>query len=217
MLKPRAAQVTAGTTPNFSDDSIRIESGSVVIDNSWVNYNAVLFRLTDYINSVVKSPRTRFFQNRGYAAYLLVGLNLDEGIKVVEGRHVKFSTVKSVPRPVTYDIVPLVGVVVVQDGGEDLNLGYLPLKNENVEFFNGAGNVVNRNRKGITGIECDVAGETGAEGYTGAEGIIGEQGVTGMVGLTGAQTVAQRGETGVQGMTGINWDVQVELLSFFYS
>lgn len=215
MLKPRSAQVTAGATPGYSNDSVRIEAGSVVIDNSWVNYDSVLFRLTKYINGIVVPPRTRFFQNRSYAVYLMVGLNLDEGIKVVEGRQVPFSSIRSVPRPVTFDIVPLVGIVVVQDGSDDLNLGYLPLKDENIEYFNGAGNVLNAGRKGITGVDSDVAGVTGPQGVTGLEGQRGARGASGVPGYTGVQTPAQRGETGVQGMTGINWQVHVPLTSFF--
>lgn len=215
MLKPRSAQVTAGTTPNYSDDSIRIEAGSVVIDNSWVNYDAILFRLAKYINGAVVPPRTRFFQNRGYAVYLMVGLNLDEGVKVVEGRQVRFTSVRSVPRPVTFDIVPLAGLVVVQDGSDDLNLGYLPLKDENIEYFNGTGNVIDPDLMGITGVDSDVAGETGPQGLTGLEGQRGARGSSGLAGYTGTQPGAERGETGVRGMTGINWQVHVPLTSFF--
>lgn len=215
MLKPRSAQVTAGTTPNYSDDSVRIEAGSIVVDNSWVNYDAVLFRLSEYIGRAVVPPRTRFFQNRNYAVYLMVGLDLDEGIKVVEGRQVPFTSVRSVPRPVSFDIVPLIGIVAVQNGSDDLNLGYLPLRNENIEYFNGAGNVLDAGRKGITGVDSDVAGETGPQGMTGPEGSRGALGASGISGYTGLQPIARCGETGVRGMTGINWQVHVPLISFF--
>jgi len=217
MLKQRKGLVGAMTTPNYSDNSVRIEAGSVVIGNSWVNYNAALFKLTDYISSVVKPPRTRFFKNRGYAVYLLVGLDINEGIKVVEGRHVPFTTVWSVPRPETHDLVPLVGVVVVQNGSNDLNNGYLPLKDEYVEFFNGMGNVVDSDLMGITGVNCDVAGATGALGYTGLAGEWGASGWEGDQGHTGAMPPVPQGETGLQGMTGINWQIHVPLETFFYA
>jgi hypothetical protein len=217
MLKKRSGQVMASVTPNYSDESVRIESGSVVIENSWVNYDSVLFKLTDYISSMVKPPRTRFFQNRSFAVYLMVGLDIDEGIKVVEGRQVPFTTVGSVPRPVSYKIVPLVGVIAIQDGSNDLNNGYLPLKDEYIEFFNGSGNIVNRNLKGITGVDSNVVGATGAGGFTGLFGLPGSSGWVGRQGDTGLQPPAPRGETGIQGMTGINWQIHVPLVSFFYS
>jgi hypothetical protein len=217
MLKPKVGQVAAGATPNYSNDSIRIEAGSVVVDNSWINYDAILFRLTDHIASVVRPPRSRFFQNRNYAVYLLVGLDINEGIRVAEGRQVPFTTVMSVPRPQNYDFIPLVGVVVIQDGSSDLNNGYLPLSDDCLEFFNGSGNVVDAGFKGITGVDCDVAGQTGAEGYTGLEGMQGETGLPGIRGYTGVQPPAPAGDTGVQGMTGINWQVHVPLEEFFYS
>jgi hypothetical protein len=216
MLKQRKGSVGASTTPNYSDNSVRIAAGSVVIENSWVNYNSALFKLTDYISSVVKPPRTRFFQNRGYAVYLLVGLDINEGIKTVEGRQVPFTTVWSVPRPETHDIVPLVGLVVVQDGSNDLNNGYVPLKDEYIEFFNGAGNVVDSGLKGITGVDSDVSGSSGAGGYTGVAGAQGFSGWPGGQGHSGIVPPAPQGETGTQGMTGINWQVEVPLKSFFY-
>jgi len=217
MLKSKSKQVMAGVTPNYSDDSIRIEAGSVVVSNSWINYDAVLFRLTDYVASVVKPPRTRFFQNRNYAVYLLIGLDIDQGIRVAEGRQVPFSTVLSVPRPEGYDFIPLIGVVAVQDGSDDLNNGYLPLKDEYLEFFNGSGNVVDSGLKGITGVDSTVTGHTGLQGFTGPEGLRGYQGVTGLVGVTGLHVNPSQGVTGLQGMTGINWQVHVPLEEFFYS
>jgi len=217
MLKSKSKQVMAGVTPNYSDDSIRIEAGSVVVSNSWINYDAVLFRLTNYVASVVKPPRTRFFQNRNYAVYLLIGLDIDQGIRVAEGRQVPFSTVLSVPRPEGYDFIPLIGVVAVQDGSDDLNNGYLPLKDEYLEFFNGSGNVVDSGLKGITGVDSTVAGHTGLQGFTGPEGLRGYQGVTGLVGVTGLHVNPSQGVTGLQGMTGINWQVHVPLEEFFYS
>lgn len=217
MIKPRKSSIGASSTPNYSDDSVRIEAGSIVVDNSWVNYDAVLFRLTDYISSVVKPPRTRFFQNRDYAVYLLVGLNINEGIKVVEGRQVRFSSVGAVPRPESYDIVPLVGIVAVQDGSDDLNEGYRPLKDEYIEFLNGSGNVVDQSLKGITGVDSDVVGCSGAAGWTGLGTPQGPTGYRGPMGVTGLVTPAPQGYTGVQGMTGINWQVHAHLDTFFYS
>jgi len=217
MLKPRKGQILAMATPSYSDNSVRIEAGSIVVDNSWVNYDAVLFKLDDYISSVVKPPRTRFFQNRSYAVYLLVGLDINEGIRVVEGRQVPFVSVGSVPRPSSYGIVPLVGIVAVQDGSSDLNNGYLSLRDEYVEFFNGSGNVVDSDLKGITGVDSDVVGATGAGGCTGPSGSLGATGSPGWQGLTGLQPPAPQGVTGVQGMTGINWQVHVPLETFFYS
>jgi len=217
MLKPRNKQVTAGVTPAYSTDSVRIESGSVVIENTWVNYDASLFVLRDYVTSALKPPRTRFFKNRGYAVYLLVGLSIDKGIEVVEGRHVPFTSVRAVPRPTTGNLVPLVGIVAIQDGSDDLNYGYLPIKDECLELFNGSGNVVDPDLKGTTGVDSDVVGDTGAEGYTGLEGLAGNGGLTGPAGFTGLVPAAGQGATGVQGMTGINWQVHAPLVSFFYA
>lgn len=217
MLKPKTGLVAASATPNYSDDSIRIEAGSVVVDNNWINYDAVLFRLTEYISSVVRPPRTRFFQNRNFAVYLLIGLDVNEGIRVAEGRHVPFTTVRAVPRPFGYDFIPLLGVVTVQDGSNDLVNGYLPLRNDYLELFNGAGNVIDYRLKGITGVDCDVIGETGAQGYTGPQGNTGATGFAGPQGFTGVLVDAPQGATGVQGMTGINWQINVPLVDFFYN
>jgi len=216
MIKSKLGLVDAVTIPNYSDDSVRIEAGSVVINNSWINYHAALFRLTEYIASVVRPPRTRFFQNRNFAVYLLIGLDVNEGIRVAEGRHVPFTTVKAVPRPSGYDFIPLLGIVVVQNGSDDLVNGYLPLRDDFIEFFNGFGNVVTHGHKGITGVDCDLVGITGIQGYTGPMGCIGITGFEGPQGMTGPQIDALQGATGVQGMTGINWQVNVPLIDFTY-
>lgn len=217
MLKPKKGQVAAGAIPNYSSDSVRIEAGSVVVDNTWINYDAVLFRVSDYVSSVVRPPRTRFFKNRNYAVYLMIGLDIKDGIRVIEGRQVPFTSVQSVPKPEGYNFIPLLGLVTVQDGTDDLNNGYLPIKDEYLEFFNGFGNVVDEALKGITGVDCDIAGYTGAEGFTGVEGSQGLTGYPGTQGLTGRQPFAPSGATGTQGMTGINWQIQVPLVNFFYS
>lgn len=215
MLKSKNDQISAKTTPNFSDDSVRIDSGSVVFDNKWINFDGIVFKLRDYIRSVVVSPRTRFFKDRGYAVYLLVGLDINAGFKTIEGEHVKFSTIQSVPPPSTFNIIPLVGIVVIQDGSSDLNYGYKPLKQENIIFYSGSGNVIDKDQKGEQGIECDVFGVTGVFGLTGLFGLTGIQGVTGITGLVGPTPAALRGVTGLPGATGINWEIHVPFQEFF--
>ena len=147
MLKPKKDQIQARTVPNSSDDSVKINAGSLVFENTWITYNSSIYRINDYITSVVQGSRTRFFKNRNNAIFLLIGIDIDEGIKTIEGKSVLFTTVDAVPPPDTYDIIPLVGVVLIQDGTDDLNFGYKPLHQAHIKFFSGAGNVIDRNQK----------------------------------------------------------------------
>jgi len=215
MLKPKNNKIKGVTVPNYSDDSVKIESGSIIIDNKWVSYKGTLFRLSSYINTVIKGSRTRFFKDRNFAVYLLIGIDVNEGITVIEGTHVPFTTMQAVPRPVGFTIAPLVGVIAIQDGSSDLVYGYKPLENENIQFFSGSGNIIKKNLKGAQGEPSTTYGETGIVGETGIPGIVGETGFIGVTGLVGPVIPGNQGVTGFPGMTGISWDIDIPFEDFF--
>jgi len=215
MLKSNDNKIKANTVPNFSDNAVRIQAGSFVYDNKWINFNGSVFKVSEYITSVVRGSRTRFFKDRNYAVMLMVGLDPVQGVRVVEGTHVLFSTLQAVPAPSQYDFLPLVGVVVIQDGSRDLNLGYLPLKNENVLFFSGYGNIIDKNLKGVIGDDSLVYGDTGLYGNTGVQGSTGVVGTIGATGTQGITLSAPRGMTGIGGMTGISWNIHIPFRDFF--
>lgn len=209
MLTKKNEKIDAGCKPLLSKDAVRINSGSFVIDNKWVSFKGTIFNINNYISSVVVGNRTRFFKNRGYAVYLLICIDPNNGLLVSEGKQVPFSTLQAIPPPVSYTALPLIGILLIQDGTRDINYGYKPLKQENIYFFNGTGNVLDKDLKGIDGNDSIFLGETGFIGITGLigqEGIVGDRGITGMVGPT---LYVPPGEQGKQGMTGINWDIHV--------
>jgi len=215
MLKPRNSEIQAVTNQNISSGMVRIRAGSFIIDNKWVNFNGTTFKVNDYINKVVRAPRVSFFKNRNHAIYLLVGLDADLGVQVVEGTSIRFTTVEAVPPPSSFNILPLVGIVLVQDGSRDLNLGYRPILDVNVRYFSGAGNVVNKNIKGDKGSSNPLPGATGVFGET---GVIGQPGLTGYAGATGYVGYTPplvTGNTGIGGLTGISWDVDIPYEEFF--
>jgi len=215
MLKSKNGQIESTTVPNFSTDSVKIESGSFVIDNKWVNYDSTIFKVNDYITRVVVAPRTKFFRNRNNAVFLMVGIHLQDGLKVIEGEQVRFTTLKAVPIPSGFDVVPILGIILIQDGTTDLNLGYKPLQPYYIVHFSGTGNVLDKNQGGVKGVDSDVLGVTGFTGYTGLEGPLAKQGETGFIGETGVTLLAERGFTGPQGVTGISWDIHLKLDTFF--
>jgi hypothetical protein len=214
MLKSKEDKIGAGVIPHFSDDSVRIQAGSFVFDNKWINFNGAIFKVTDYITSVLVGNRTRFFKDRNYAVFILVGLDPQVGLVAAEGRHVLFTTLQATPAPVSYSFLPLVGIVLLQDGSRDLNYGYLPLKDENVFFMSGYGNIIDKNLKGDIGDDSVVCGETGLTGFTGLEGHTGLSGLLGATGYVGPTQTPQQGATGLMGMTGINWDIFIPFETF---
>jgi len=215
MLKPNEDKIQANTAPNYSDDSVRIKAGSFIIDNKWINFNGTVYKVSDYIKSVVVGSRTRFFRDRGYAVYLLVGIDPINGVSTVEGEHVPFTTIKSVPPPDTFSFLPLVGIVLIQDGTRDLNYGFIPLKSDNIQFFSGYGNIIDKDIKGSRGETSEVYGSTGIYGSTGLVGETGIRGRTGITGAIGPLTDPPRGVTGLGGITGISWGINIPFIQFF--
>ena len=209
MLKPKSEKITAGSIPFLSDDAIRISADSFIIDNAWVSFSGAVFQVRDYISSVVVGNRTRFFKDRDYAVFLLICLDPNNGIVVVEGTHVRFTTLAAVPPPKNFSYLPLIGLILVQDGTRDVITGFKPIKDENIVYFSGTGNIDDRNLKGITGANSLISGVTGMTGYTGNRGLSGSTGYVGVTGNQGPQVVPERGRTGLMGMTGINWDIYV--------
>ncbi len=209
MLKPKSEKISAGSVPVLSDDAIRINAGSFIIDNAWISFSGTVFKIRDYISSVVVGNRTRFFKDRDYAVYLLICLDPNNGVTVVEGTHVKFTTLSAVPPPKNFSYLPLIGLILIQDGTRDVIYGFKPIKDENIIYFSGTGNIDDKDLKGITGAASLISGVTGMVGYTGIRGL---RGVTGHVGITGFQgptVTPDNGTTGLMGMTGINWDIYV--------
>ena len=144
MLKSKSEKVCAGATPLLSKDSVRISSGSFIIDNVWISFAGTIFKVTNYISSVVVGNRTRFFKDRNYAVYLLVCLDPNNGITVIEGKHVLFTTLKAVPPPESFSALPLIGLILIQDGTRDLVTGFKPVNDENLIYFSATGNIVDK-------------------------------------------------------------------------
>lgn len=209
MLKPKSEKISAGSIPVLSDDAVRINAGSFIIDNAWISFSGAVFKIRDYISKVVVGNRTRFFKDRNHAVYLLICLDPNNGITVSEGTHVKFTTLSAVPPPKTFSYLPLIGLILIQDGTRDVVYGFKPIKDENIIYFSGTGNIDDRNLKGITGVDSIISGETGITGYTGLRGFRGSTGYMGLMGHTGPIVFPRSGETGLKGMTGINWDIYV--------
>lgn len=209
MLKSKSEKICAGATPLLSKDSIRINSGSFIIDNVWISFIGTIFKVTDYISSVVVGNRTRFFKDRNYAVYLLICLDPNNGITVVEGKHVLFTTLKAVPSPESFSALPLIGLILIQDGTRDLVTGFKPVKDENLIYFSATGNIVDKNLKGISGEDSTIYGETGKRGETGIDGNQGAGGYQGVTGYIGPTIGLISGEPGLKGMTGINWDIYI--------
>jgi hypothetical protein len=209
MLKPKSEKISAGSIPILSDDAVRINAGSFIIDNSWISFSGAIFRVKDYITSVVVGNRTRFFKDRNYAVYLLICLDPNNGITVFEGNHVLFTTISAVPPPKIFSALPLIGLVLIQDGTIDIISGHKPIKDENIIFFSGTGNIADKNLKGIVGEDSKIFGETGMQGTTGLRGFRGYLGYIGVTGSSGPTVNARPGEMGLKGMTGINWDINI--------
>jgi len=209
MLKQKLEKISAGSVPVLSADAVRINAGSFIIDNAWISFSGIVFKVREYIASVVVGNRTRFFKDRGYAVYLLICLDPNNGVTVKEGNHVLFTTLQAVPPPESFMALPLIGLVLTQDGTRDLSYGFKPVKDENIAYFSGTGNIVDKDLKGVHGEDSVLSGETGLMGVT---GLFGKGGLTGLVGATGAigPTInLKSGERGLQGMTGINWDIYI--------
>jgi hypothetical protein len=215
MMKPNKDKIRSTVIPNFSDDSVRIEAGSFVFDNKWINFNGSIFKVKDYITSSLVGSRTRFFKDRNYAVYILVGLDPTQGVRVAEGIHVPFSTIGAVPPPTDFDFLPLVGIIAIQDGTRDLNYGYKPIEQQNVILYSGYGNITDKDLVGIPGVDSVTIGDTGFQGYTGIVGTLGEQGRRGMTGQKGPTPIAPAGVTGIGGMTGISWSIHIPFNEFF--
>jgi hypothetical protein len=209
MLKQKDNTIGVKVQQSITDSSVVISSGSLVFDNKWIDYPGTIFNVQDYINAQIDAGRTRFFINRKYAVCLVVGVSSGGEIIVLEGAQALYTTLASVPIPPTFSVIPLVGIVLIQDGTSDMNLGFKPLKDNNIIFYSGMGNVIDKNLKGIEGVDSSIQGETGVQGETGLIGIDGITGLVGFKGDTGLIGFGVTGFQGAQGMTGINWDIQI--------
>jgi hypothetical protein len=209
MLKSKNNVVNARVQKNFTDYSVIINSGSLVIENKWTDYSGTFFNVQQYLRSVITTQRVRFFNYTKYACYLVVGIDVNGALSVIEGTQTLFTTLESVPRPATFNIVPLVGIIAIQDGSSNLIDGIKPLNESNVIFYSGMGNVLDKNLVGPVGVDSLIAGETGIQGETGFQGLSGLTGPVGDIGITGDDGLGITGLDGPQGMTGLNWDVQV--------
>lgn len=215
MLIPKKSKIRALINQSISKDSVRIHASSFIIDNKWVNFKGTTFKVSDYINSAVVPPRNSFFVNRNHAIYLLVCLDPDLGIQVREGRSVRYTTMDAVPLPETYDIIPLIGIILLQDGSRDLNLGYKPLSSANIRYFSGTGNIVEKNIMGSTGSDNPSPGAMGLMGSTGVPGYPGTTGFNGPIGMKGPTSTPVQGLTGIGGLTGISWDIDIPYEEYF--
>lgn len=213
-MKTKPNIVSAQVAPFVSPDAVRINAGSVVYGDRWLNFGATVYKVKDYVASVVVKPRLKFFMNRDWALMLMVGIDQNGAITAVEGPQVKYTTNDSVPPPYVGDLLPLVGIILVQDGSLDLVNGLKPLTDASLRFMSGSGNVLPPDLVGETGLNSDVVGHTGPVGITGFIGQTGVFGHTGMAGAEGPTEIGQAGSTGQQGMTGISWDVNLPFEEF---
>ena len=208
-------QVRVTLAPSISSDAVSVNAGSIVYDNTWFSYNPFLFHVNDYIKSVVRAPRSRFFLDRSHAAFLLVGIDINTGVRVIEGKHVRYTSMGAVPPPVSYDLLPLFGLILVQDGSTDLVYGYKPIEASNIVLFSGYGNILDKDLVGLSGANSSICGETGLRGGTGVVGETGGQGTTGLRGYTGPIVFGPQGYTGLQGITGVSWEIHIPFETFF--
>jgi hypothetical protein len=209
MLKSKSEKIYTGIVSISNNDTIRINAGSFIINNTWISFSGSTFNIREYISSVMVGNRVRFFKDRNYAVYLLICLDPIEGITVVEGTNVNFTTIQAVPVPEVFNALPLIGLVLIQDGTRDIIYGYKLIRNENIFHFSGMGNILDRNLKGAVGDSSYIYGNTGLQGSTGMEGYMGITGRIGVTGSVGPNIDAMAGVTGLIGMTGINWDINV--------
>lgn len=216
MLKNRDNVFRARTQGNINKGAVVIDAGSLVYDNQWISYQGTVFDARRYIDSVVDGTnRRRFFQNRNYAVQIIVGIDKSGAIQILEGTQVPYTSKDSTPIPATFEIVPLVSILMIQDGSSDMNYGFRPLSDNNVTYFSGAGNVMDRNRTGAASTENGDTGQIGAVGVTGFRGLGGITGIEGDMGDTGPIGGTETGMQGSVGMTGINWAIHVPFEVFF--
>jgi len=208
MLKIKNNLINATKVRSVVNDTVKIDSGSVVFDGKWVSYKSVNYRISDYITGAVVPPRTRFFTNRDYAVMLVVGLDNLGTLKTIEGSQVKYTTNDAVPAPSVISIIPLVGIILIQDGTNNLE-SFKTISDQNIVTFNGSGNIKAKNVVGIQGATGVDVGATGYQGPTGLLGYGGSFGYTGYRGVTGIDGLGMKGETGVRGLTGINWTIHL--------
>lgn len=216
MLKPKQNTFNAKIQKNIDKGTVIIDAGSIVFDNQWISYQGMIFKVNEYIENVLDNTnRQRFFTNKNYAAQIIIGIDKSGSIKYKEGTQVLYSSKKSVPIPPTFETVPLVSILLIQDGSSDMNYGYKPLNETNVTFFSGSGNVLDKNQKGDNSNIRGITGIDGDKGSTGLKGLDGDRGDQGLQGIIGAQGMAPTGISGVQGMTGINWAIHIPFEQFF--
>lgn len=210
MLKHNNSTIKSNSLDNMISGAVRIKAGSFVIDNKWVSYDSYLFKIGDYVRSVITANRPNFFTNRSNALYLVVSLSLNEGIKIIEGTQVGYTIREAVPLPQILGNIPLVGIILRQDGTNNLRDGFIPVTDDDIKFFSGTGNIENRNLPGVQGRDNTTQGLTGLQGGMGTLGSIGVTGLLGEMGITGVIGSEDiQGETGIRGFTGISWDVHL--------
>ena len=161
------------------------------------------------MRNTINNQRARFFTDVNYAVYLVLGIDVTGALNVIEGEQVPYTTLSSVPIPSAFDMAPIAGIVVIQDGSTNLIDGIKPISDNNVLFYSGMGNVVDKNKKGEAGLDSNVLGATGLLGETGFIGSDGITGKQGLIGITGPIGFGVTGAQGSQGLTGINWDIEI--------
>ena len=209
MLKQKKNTVNSNCMNNNIGNSVKVKAGSLVIDNKWVSYDSYMFNVTDYINRSLSTNRSTFFSKKKSAIYILVTLGLKRGISILEGKEVRYISRESVPRPTVIDSIPLVGIILRQDGTDDLSTGFILVTDKDLDSFSGTGNIIEKNLVGITGLNNNTQGLTGIQGNLGDTGLQGLTGLVGDQGETGVVSAFIVGETGAQGATGISWDTHV--------
>lgn len=209
MLNTKNNTLNVRVQKNTTDDTVIIDVGSLVVDNSWIDFKGLLFNVQQYLRNAVTGQRIRFFTDVNYAAYLVLGIDVTGALTVTEGAQVPYTTLSSVPIPPVFNSVPIAGIVVIQDGTTNLTDAIKPISDSNVLFYSGMGNTFDKNQKGIAGLDSNILGDTGVVGETGFVGVDGLTGLPGEIGITGLIGFGITGSQGPQGLTGINWDIEI--------
>lgn len=174
-----------------------IRGGSTVIGSTWLQYGDLRLDIAKLITQYVSTNSRRLFNEIGGIAYLLLALDEQSIVSLIPS--ISFNSTGSVKAfPDLGNRLPLALLKLVQDGTVGLT-GYNPITLNDIEVYQGYGNLTLRGAIGATGPQ----GDTGVYGNRGLQGVTGIEGLTGIAGATGLPIAMFTGETGIRGDQGL--------------
>jgi hypothetical protein len=200
-----ANSILISLLPNSLGRKIKIEAGSFIYDDRWINYKSKVLDIEQYITNSLGKNRPTYFYARNNALALLVGIDYNGKLLVEEGPQVPYKSNTKVPFNKISRVLPIFSLILIQDGSVDLNLGIKEFSDKDIINISGIGNILKKDIQGETGSISSARGEQGAQGVTGYRGIQGPQGPTGLLGVQGTIGASASGITGFQGLTGLNY------------